>query len=582
MSITVPERVEPDNQLTAEQLEHRGHIDLARARARREAGFETYAQIEHRLAANDPHPESEEPTDLPTSRNTAPFCAGVLGDVVGDFVQAVSDETATPVDLAALAALGVCSTVIAGSIVVEADPGWKEPVNLYTIGLAAPGEGKSPVVRRCDGVLDRIEKDRREAALPEILDAEARKRVAEGRRKRAEDVAAKSSHTDRLEAEQEALEAAREAAGVVVPVAPRMYTREATPEALVKILGEQNGRLGVVTDEGVEFFEMAARYSGTGRGNLGVYLSGHDGGRFVSDRSGRDPIIIEATTLTVCLFAQPVVLSDLGKDRQARGRGLLARFLWSMPRTRVGQRPIWRRGVTPEALGGWEERIVALATETRSVEDEPVTLRMDLAARRLFDAWREEHEPRLAPGVGDLASIVDWGSKLPGQVLRLAGNLHALRTGTIYGTISVHTLAAALELASYFTDHTRAAFGVMGADQRMADAGAVLRWLRDHGANETTTRVIYTSKDWDVDRARSALEVLAEYGWVYLRDRPEGPGRFAERWAVHPKVRRTMAQYQPESSIVRRSAPVIPETDIPAYDAPTPTDDMFYDDEEAG
>jgi len=540
---------------------------------------EMMAQAQAQAGKRETDTGWEDATDLPTSRNTAPFCAGVLGDAVDGFVRAVSEETATPPDLAALAALGVCSTVIAGSVVVEADAGWRESVNLYLIGLASPGEGKTPVVGRCARVLDVIEKDRREQLLPEIVNAEALKRMAEGRRKRAEDIAAKSGHADRLEAEEDALDAAREAAKVIVPSVPRVYTREATPEALVKMLGDQGGRVGVVTDEGVEFFELAARYSGTGKGNLGVYLSGHDGGRYISDRAGRDPIVIDAATLTVALFAQPVVLADLGKDRQARGRGLLARFLWSMPGTMVGNRPIYREAVSVELLESWEQRIVALAAEAFENRDEPVTLYVDLPARRMFDEWRQAHEPRLAAGLGDLSSIVDWGSKLPGQVLRLAGNLHALRTGTIRGTISAETMTAALALAGYFTDHARVVFGVMGADPVVEDAGAVLRWLRDHKAAETTTRDIYTSKDWDVDRARTALSVLEEYGWVKLAERPPGPGRFAERWTVHPKVRRTMEQY----SIVRHSAPVIPVSAEPAPgdkdDGPPLDPDDYFDGE---
>lgn len=41
----------------------------------------------------------DDPISLPVSRNTAPFCAEVLGDPVSDFVKAVATETATPTDL---------------------------------------------------------------------------------------------------------------------------------------------------------------------------------------------------------------------------------------------------------------------------------------------------------------------------------------------------------------------------------------------------------------------------------------------------------------------------------------------------
>jgi len=55
-------------------------------------------------------------------------------------------------------------------------------VNLYINCLAAPGEGKSPVVRQVTDPFEIIEQHRRDQLLPEIIEAEARKRVAEGRR----------------------------------------------------------------------------------------------------------------------------------------------------------------------------------------------------------------------------------------------------------------------------------------------------------------------------------------------------------------------------------------------------------------
>ena len=84
-----------------------------------------------------------------------------------------------------------------------------------------------------------------------------------------------------------------------------------------------------------------------------------------------------------------------------------------------------------------------------------------------------------------------------------------------------------------------------------------------------------------MDRARTALSVLEEYGWVNLAERPPGPGRFAERWTVHPKVRRSMEQYPAGMAIVRHSAPVIPISaePEPAFDAPPLEDDAFYDGE---
>jgi hypothetical protein len=476
----------------------------------------------------------EDPTPLPATRDAAQFCSGVLGPVVAEFTEAVAAETATPVDLAAIAALGSVSTVIAGAVVVEPLSGWREPVNLYLNCLAAPGEGKTPVMAKAVRVLDLIERDRRERLGPEIIEAEARRRVAVDRRKHSEGVAAKAPPGKRNEAEQEALAAARDEASIAVPFVPRLYTRDATPEALTKLLAEQNGRLGFVTDEASEFFQLAERYSATGKGNLGIYVDGFDGKRHVSDRVGREPLVIEHVTLTVCLLGQPIVLEDLGRDRQANGRGLLARFLWSLPGSKVGWRPIHRQSVSEQSLEAWEKLIIDLAGQAEATI-EPIVLRLSAEAKHRWDAWREQHEPRLRRELGNLSAIVEWAAKLPGQTLRLAGNLHALRTGGLDGTIDIETMEAALKLAGYFIDHALVVFAKMGADPRLDDASHVLDWLRARRPSEVTTRDVARSKDWDAERARNAFELLADYGWV-RREPSGGPGRPSERWATHPDL----------------------------------------------
>ncbi|HUY07493.1 MAG TPA: YfjI family protein [Acidimicrobiales bacterium] len=477
------------------------------------------------------------PVPLPAYRNTVRFCQAILGDPVAAFVQAVAVETATPVDLPALAALGTVSAIIAGSVVVEPHYGWQEPVNLYLNVLAAPGEGKTPSMRKVVRPIDAVEQDRRERAEPLRADIASRSRIAQARAKRLEELAAKANPSERDDAIEDALAAGRDLASIVIPAIPRIYTREATPEALVKLLAEQNGRLAVVTDEGSEFYEMAARYSGNGKGNLGVYVDGWDGKRHVSDRAGRDPIVVERATLTVCLFGQPIVLNDVGSDPQMSGRGLLARFLWSLPASRVGYRPIHREPVSEALTASWSALVTDLAAQAEEIV-EPIVLRLSPAAKHLWDEWREHHEPRLRRDVGDLASIVEWGSKLPGQSLRLAGNLHALHTGHLGGVISEETMASALKLAVYFTDHALVAFARMGADKRLEDANLVLRWVEGREFREFTTRDVCRSKDWEVDRVRVALDVLADYNLVRLLPHEQGNGRPAERWERNPQTTR--------------------------------------------
>jgi hypothetical protein len=126
-----------------------------------------------------------------------------------------------------------------------------------------------------------------------------------------------------------------------------------------------------------------------------------------------------------------------------------------------------------------------ISIEAAAVSD-PVVFQLDADADRLFMEWRRHHEPRLRPETGDFAPFVEWASKLPGQVLRLAANLHALRIGSIYGTIIGETMGASLAMADYFVGHARKMFGTMRSDAPTADAALVLRWAQERRLEEAS------------------------------------------------------------------------------------------------
>ena len=105
------------------------------------------------------------------------------------------------------------------------------------------------------------------------------------------------------------------------------------------------------------------------------------------------------------------------------------------------------------------------------------------------DAAAGRHGPsrrRSSPGSGparDLAHMTDWGGKLAGAIIRIAGLLHLAehaRDGWDR-PITLATLEAAAEIGDYFTHHAKAAYDTIGADPATAAARAILQWL-------TTTR----------------------------------------------------------------------------------------------
>ncbi len=502
----------------------------------------------------------EDPLPLPGTGALPAFPVDALPPLVAEYAKAVAEAHAIPVDLAALACLGALSVVVTGAVEVELAPAWREPANLYLLGVADVGEAKTPTWAEVGEELFAIERGRQERAAPKIAEAEAMASIARQRAKDTQQEAARAKGDKRQVAEGLAREAATEAATLVVPTPPRLVAMETTPEALVKLADVNRGRLGMWADEGGEVFAMMSRYSGDGKANLGACLKGWDGKPYSSDRAGREAIAVPKLTTAMVLAVQPQVLRDLAQDKANRGRGVLARFLYSLPRSNVGNRPTVRRPIPDDLRDRWRKLLRDLAAEAEG-KDTPVVLELTSAASERFATWRAKHEPRLHPNSGDLRGIRDWGNKLPGQVGRLALVLSVSSVGSLRQPISEETTTNTLTLADYFTPHALRAFGAMEADPATAGAVEVLAWL------ETREDRLATFTRRDAMRARpgrlpnseaaeAVLRLLEDTGWVQPVHVDPGTkgGHPPAAYAVNPKVADTT------DTTPRNLAPRSPET----------------------
>jgi hypothetical protein len=106
---------------------------------------------------------------------------------------------------------------------------------------------------------------------------------------------------------------------------------------------------------------MAGRYNQAAGPNLGVYLKGHAGDLLKVDRRGRPPEYVERPCLTIGLAVQPEVLRGLASRPGFGGRGLLARFLYSLPESLVGRRQAGAPPVLPAVADRYALELQALA-----------------------------------------------------------------------------------------------------------------------------------------------------------------------------------------------------------------------------
>jgi replicative DNA helicase len=486
----------------------------------------------------------EPPMPFGAAGDVPAFPVEILPGWLGEYVAAVATATQTPPDLAGMLALAVLATVAAGAVEVEPRPGWREPLCLFVaIGMDA-GARKSSVFSALTRPVADFERDQAAAALPGITETATLRRIADQAAAQAEAAAGRAPASQQEEARAEAIARAAEAARLVVPPLPRWLVDDATPEALAGLLATY-GRIALLSPEGDVFDQMAGRYSQAGP-NLGVYLKGHAGDLLKVDRRGRPPEYVERPCLTIGLAVQPEVLRGLAGRPGFGGRGLLARFLYSLPESLVGRRQPGAPPVPAAVADRYTLELQALAASLAvpAGDDGPALLALDQAAGELLLGFERELEPRLAAGSGDLAHLAGWAAKLAGATCRLAGLLHLaghLRDGWAR-PISADTFAGAARLAGYLVEHARAVFDLMGADPRTDDARWLLDWISRTGQAQFTRRDAHHAaprgrfpKATDLD---PALALLEEHGWLRRVDAdspgPRGGRPPSPRFLVNP------------------------------------------------
>ncbi|MFI0424592.1 YfjI family protein [Spongiactinospora sp. 9N601] len=489
----------------------------------------------------DAHHRWDTPIPLRQRAELPPFPARAFPAWVADHMTAVAEETQTPLDLAGCVGLAALSTAAGGRAVVNVRGSWVEPVNLYVLVAMPPGSRKSAVFRDMTAPLRTAEKALLEQIGPQITEAEVARRLATDAAEKAARAASAAHGEAAAEALAEAQSAALAVNAIKVPVKPRLVADDITPESAASLLAEQGGRLAVLSAEGGIFATLAGRYSGTP--NLDLFLKGHAGDTLTVDRRGRTEHVDHAA-LTLGLAVQPEIVADIAGMPGFRGKGLLGRILYSLPKSNIGYRRIDPDPVPPQVAARYQHNLQKLVIGMHEWED-PARLALSPEAAEVFAEQRRRTEPRLRPESGDLSHIADWAGKFDGAVARMAGLIH-LATHVDDGwrhPISADTMTAAVELGGYFTAHALATFDAMGADPDMEGARTVHAWLERTRPARFTAREAFTalprSRFRKVTELEPALEVLEQLGWIHRQPAPPrtGPGRRpSPAYLVHPRL----------------------------------------------
>ena len=449
----------------------------------------------------------------------------------GAYAEALAAHTETPVELATGMVLVAVASAAARRVKVSLMPGYAELCNLWVVVALPSGNRKSAVQSLATAPLSDWERERATALVAEIAQKTSERKSLEARVKHLRVRAARER--DANKADELARRAAEvEAALPVIPVPPRIWTSDATPERMGSLLAEHEECMAWLSSEGGIFELLGGRYS-NGVPNLDLFLKSHSGDPERVDRGSRPPVFLRTPRLSVGLSPQPELLRGLASGTVFRGRGLLARFLYLLPRSLLGYRSLDPAPIPANINSDYAAGLCAILNWAPASNDPDGlhTLTLSARARDEHHAFALVMESQMRPGE-PFENCTDWAGKAAGAAARLAALMHAIKHA--HGEpwkvpITYETMSAALDLVSVFAEHSRAALGLMGADPSINAAQTVWAWVERNQLARFTVRDAFTKlrgRFPRVRKLREAFDTLAERGYLEVLDVPnDGPGR---------------------------------------------------------
>lgn len=459
-----------------------------------------------------------------TTRALPSFPVDTLPGWLSDFVLGLAEELQVATDMVAMTALAACAAAVGGRVHLEVKPGFVVPLNLYVVVVAEPSERKSAVMSAVRAPLVAWENEEAERVRPLIASAKAEHATLEARAQKLRAQIEKSDGAKRADLERALKGVGEDLAKCPIPTLPQILCDDITPEALVNLMAQNGGRMTILTEEGGVFDQASGRYRPSG--GLDPYLKGYSGDLIVVNRIGRPPERVEKPALTIGAMVQPAVIAKVVSNEEFAGRGLLARFVYAWPESRLGTRRVDPEGLDPAARAAYSVRLLALV---RMVVPTGARLSLSADAMLVRLQFAERLEPRLGP-LGDLAQMHGWGGKIEGTMLRICGLLHLAEHGGGAAVweipVADATLDRAVRIADYAVEHAKATLLKRSVDPRAAEADCLLGCLRASSKISVTERDLYQAvkgKFPTMSRLSPIVDALVEHGYL-VRCAPQARG----------------------------------------------------------
>lgn len=458
-----------------------------------------------------------EPAPLAPPEKDVPMLApDMLPQPIADFVDDISQRLSISLDLPAGAVIAMLGAAIGRSIQIQPQaPGnpWTIPPNLWCCLIAESGWGKSPVISAALKPLYSVQAGYEEQNTKAQKEYDAQMRA----HKRAERAALRDGADSSEPPEQ--------------PAMKRLYTNNATFEALHAIARENPGGLLLLTDELPKFWDY-----------LDAPANSQTKGHFLQSWNGNDVITLDRImrgqnlTAVVCLSQLGGAQPDLVRRyvRGMKGDGWIQRYgLMIYPdlsNTFTVNKTVENRK-TRDAM----DTLIAELCKMR--EDEIRVIPFDTEGQTLYEAW-------LVPLVNrqrfsdENPTLVTHFTKYQSLMPQLAVLFEVAQNPGADKVTAKSTELALRWVTEYLDKHAKRVYNLSrpGGESAYHLAVAIRERRLDPHFTVRDIRQKHwrgLGSDWEIN---DAIEALTEWGWLRVAQ-ASGVGRPTTKYEINPKLR---------------------------------------------
>lgn len=273
------------------------------------------------------------------------------------------------------------------------------------------------------------------------------------------------------------------------------------------------------------------------------------GESFFCDRATKETIQIPNPCLSISLAEQPYLWDIMISNPVFQSSGLLARFFYCFPKSKVGTRRYDSKTIDPVVVDSYNRLVdILLTRKFNAGSTNEKFLKFDETAQQNFIDYYNNYIEKIQ--LTEFTNCKDRGGKYHGQILRLCCIIHCVKCilknedpGNI--PVSADTLCNAIDIADYYKEQAIYAFSIGGVDYEILKAEKALEIIRakqiKEGFQSALLKKCRNKIFAESDDFYKALKLLEEYGYVALDVRETGNYKSAVYVYVNPKVFEKMA-----------------------------------------